>query len=120
MFAVLALGVLGLPACSTVDRVKSAIQDIHRNKTVVDSFNSKLNTAPTTFEANYTTSGSAPATVNYAAQLLDDVAFTLTPHRGKRGHGAGPPRPELFGPIRLPTEFVRAIELRQAGHRLGE
>ncbi len=77
-----AVGVLGLSACSTIDKVKSAIQDIHGNKTVVDSFNSKLNTAPTTFEANYTTTGSAPATVTYAAQLPDDVAFTLTPTGG--------------------------------------
>jgi hypothetical protein len=82
VFAVVAVGVLGLSACSTIDKVKGAIQDIHGNKTVVDSFNSKLNTAPTTFEANYTTTGTAPATVTYAAQLPDDVAFTLTPTGG--------------------------------------
>jgi hypothetical protein len=79
---VLVVAVLGVSACSTIDKVKGAIQDIHGNKTVVDGFNSKLNTAPTTFEANYTTTGSAPATVTYAAQLPDDVAFTLTPSGG--------------------------------------
>ena len=79
---VVLLGVLGLSACSTIDKVKSAIQDIHGNKAVVDDFNSKLNTAPTTFEANYTTTGSSPATVTYAAQLPDNVAFTLTPTGG--------------------------------------
>ncbi|HEY6472486.1 MAG TPA: hypothetical protein VIY26_06315 [Acidimicrobiales bacterium] len=82
MLAVVAVGVLGLSACSTIDKVKGAIQDIHGNKSVVDGFNSKLNTAPTTFEAQYTTTGSAPASVTYAAQLPDDVAFTLTPTGG--------------------------------------
>jgi hypothetical protein len=82
VLAVVAVGVLGLSACSTIDKVKGAIADIHGNKSVVDGFNSKLNTSPTTFEANYTTTGSAPATVTYAAQLPDNVAFTLTPTGG--------------------------------------
>ena len=82
VFAVLAVGVLGLSACSTIDKVKSAIQDIHGNKAVVDSFNSKLNTAPTTFEANYTTTGSAPATVTYAAQYARRCRLHADAHRG--------------------------------------
>ena len=82
VLAVFAVGVLGLSACSTIDKVKGAIQDVRGNKAVVDDFNSKLNTAPTTFQANYTTTGSSPATVTYAAQLPDDVAFTLTPTAG--------------------------------------
>src|SRR5580700_9666044 len=80
--AVLGLGALGLSACSAIHTIKNAINNVRGNKAVIDGFNSKLNTAPQTFEAVYTTTGSAPATVTYAAQLPDDVAFTLTPSGG--------------------------------------
>jgi hypothetical protein len=80
--AVVSLGAVGFSACSTIDKIKNAVHDIRGNKAIVDDFNNKLNTAPTTFEAQYTTTGSAPATVTYAAQLPNDVAFTLTPTGG--------------------------------------
>lgn len=76
------VSVLGLSACSAINTVKNAIHDIRGNKAVIDGFNSKLNAAPKTFQVVYATSGSAPATVTYAAQLPDDVAFTLTPTGG--------------------------------------
>jgi hypothetical protein len=80
--AVVALGVFGLSACSTIDKIKSAVHDVRGNKAVIDGFNSKLSNAPSTFEAVYTTTGSAPATVTYAAQVPKDVAFTLAPTGG--------------------------------------
>jgi hypothetical protein len=80
--AVLGFGALGLSACSAIHTIKNAINDARGNKAVIDGFNSKLNTAPQTFEAAYTTTGSAPATVTYAAQLPNDVAFSLTPSGG--------------------------------------
>lgn len=80
--AVVALGVFGLSACSTIDKIKNAVHNVHGNTAIVDGFNSKLSNAPTTFEAVYTTTGIAPATVTYAAQVPKDVAFTLTPTGG--------------------------------------
>ena len=59
--AVVALAVFGLSACSAIDKVKNAVHDVRGNKAIVDGFNAKLNNAPTTFEAVYTTTGSAPA-----------------------------------------------------------
>ncbi|HEY1829159.1 MAG TPA: hypothetical protein VGG38_02830 [Acidimicrobiales bacterium] len=76
--AVVALEAFGVSACSALKKINVAVHDVRGNKTVVDNFNSKLNTAPTTFEAVYTTTGSNPATVTYAAQLPKDVAFTVT------------------------------------------
>jgi hypothetical protein len=73
---------LSLSACSAINSIKNAIHDVRGNKAVIDGFNSKLNEAPTTFEAVYTTTGSSPATVTYAAQLPDNVAFSLTPTGG--------------------------------------
>ncbi|HSZ37529.1 MAG TPA: hypothetical protein VK773_10600, partial [Acidimicrobiales bacterium] len=82
VLAVVAVGGLVLPACSTIDKIKNAIHDVRGNKAVIDGFNSKLSNAPQTFEAVYTTTGSAPATVTYAAQLPNDVAFSVTPSGG--------------------------------------
>jgi hypothetical protein len=80
--AVLVSGASALSACSAISTIKNAIHDIRGNKAVIDGFNSKLNAAPTTFEAVYTTSGTAPATVTYAAQVPNEVAFSLAPSGG--------------------------------------
>ena len=79
---VLAIGAFAFSSCSAITQIKSAVHGIRGNKAVIDGFNSKLNAAPTTFEAVYATSGSAPATVTYAAQVPNDVAFSLTPSSG--------------------------------------
>jgi hypothetical protein len=80
--AVIVLGTVALASCSAISTIKNDIHDIRGNKAVIDGFNTKLNAAPTTFEAVYATSGNAPATVTYAAQLPNDVAFSLTPSGG--------------------------------------
>ena len=79
---VVALATFGFSACSAITKIKNAVHDVRGNKAVIDGFNSKLNNAPTTFEAVYTTTGSAPATVTYAAQVPSDVAFSLAPTGG--------------------------------------
>jgi hypothetical protein len=79
----LTVGAVGFNACSIINKAKTAIHDIRGNKATIDSFNSKLNTSPTTFEATYVTTGSAPATIVYAAQVSPKgVAFDLTPTGG--------------------------------------
>lgn len=80
--AVLVPGASVLSACTVIATIKNAVHDVRGNRAVIARFNSKLKAAPTTYEADYTTSGSAPATVTYAAQLPNEVAFTLTPTAG--------------------------------------
>lgn len=80
--AFVVVGTFAFSSCSAITTIKNDIHNIRGNKAVIDGFNSKLNTAPQTFEAVYTTTGSAPATVTYAAQLPNDVAFSLTPSGG--------------------------------------
>jgi hypothetical protein len=82
VLAVLAVGTLAFSSCSAIAKIQNGIHDIRGNKAVIDGFNSKLNAAPMTFEAVYATSGSAPATVTYAAQVPNEVAFSLTPSGG--------------------------------------
>jgi hypothetical protein len=74
--------VLGLSACSTIRKVGNAIHDIRGNKATIDAFDTKLQNAATTFEATYTTTGSAPATIVYAVQPPKGVAFDDTPSGG--------------------------------------
>jgi hypothetical protein len=80
--AVLVVGTLAFSSCSAITKVRNAIHDVRAKKAVIDGFNTKLNAAPTTFEAVYASSGSAAATVTYAAQIPNDVAFSLTPSGG--------------------------------------
>jgi hypothetical protein len=82
VIAVLVVGTSAFSSCSAITKIKNEIHDVRGNKAVIDGFDSKLNAAPTTFEAVYATSGGAPATVTYAAQTPNDVAFSLTPSGG--------------------------------------
>ncbi|HEY2213448.1 MAG TPA: hypothetical protein VGH31_00225 [Acidimicrobiales bacterium] len=76
-------GVLGLTACATIDKVKSAVHDIRGNKATIDSFTTKLQSgAATTFEATYITTGSSPATIVYPVQPPQGVAFDDAPTGG--------------------------------------
>ena len=79
----LVVGAFGLTACSVVDKVKNAVQDVNGNKATIDSFTTKLQSgAAAPFEATYVTTGSAPATIVYAVQPPKGVAFDLTPTGG--------------------------------------
>jgi hypothetical protein len=60
------VGVLGA-ACSALNKVQQAVHNVESNKATIDSFTQNLQSntsAP--FEATYSTTGSAPATVVYA------------------------------------------------------
>jgi len=66
---VLVLVVIGALAasCSAVGKIKTAVHTVEGNKATIDSFNRNLqSTKDSAFEATYTTTGSAPATVVYA------------------------------------------------------
>ncbi len=77
------VAVLALSACGIVNRVKNAVHTAEGNKATIDAFNTKLQSgAATTFEATYSTTGSAPATVVYAVQPPKGLSFSLTPSGG--------------------------------------
>jgi hypothetical protein len=79
----LTVGTLGFGACSTIGKVKSAVHLIRGNKDIIDNFNTKLQSGgATTFEATYTTTGTSPATIIYAVQPPQGVAFDETPSGG--------------------------------------
>jgi outer membrane murein-binding lipoprotein Lpp len=77
---VLLLGVFALTGCTTIAKVKGAVDAIRSNKATVDAFTSTLQAgAARAFEATYVTTGSAPATIIYAVRPPTGVAFTETP-----------------------------------------
>jgi hypothetical protein len=80
---VMVVAAFGLSACSAIGKVRNAVHDIRGNKATIDAFSTKLQSgAATTFEATYVTTGSAPATIVYAVQPPQGVAFDDTPTGG--------------------------------------
>lgn len=74
---------LGLTACSTLNKIRTTVHDIRGNRATIDHFTSTLQTgAATPFEATYVTTGSSPATIVYAVQPPRGVAFSDTPSGG--------------------------------------
>ncbi len=73
-----ALGALGLGGCSAISKIKNAVDTAEHNKTTMDAFTQKLQSGPTTFQATYVTTGSAPARVVYAVQPPNEVALKVT------------------------------------------
>jgi hypothetical protein len=86
-----ALALLGLVAagCSIVHKATTAVRDLEGNKATIAGFTSSLASQPSTFEVRYTTTGSSPSVVVYAARAPDEVAFTVTPS------GSGTPSLDL-------------------------
>jgi hypothetical protein len=73
----------GLTGCSVVQKVKNVVHAVEGNKATVDSFTAKLQSAqPPNFEATYTTTGNAPATIVYAVEAPKGLSFTDTPSGG--------------------------------------
>jgi hypothetical protein len=67
--AVAVLVVLGLlgTGCSALNKVKNAVHAVEGNRATIDSFTKNLqSTSAAPFQATYTTTGAAPATVVYA------------------------------------------------------
>ncbi len=81
--AALVLGGFGLTGCSVVKAAEKVKHDVEGNKATVDTFTAKIQSGEaTTFEATYTTTGAAPATIVYAVQPPEGLAFTDTPAGG--------------------------------------
>jgi hypothetical protein len=82
--AVAAVAVLAT-GCSVVNTVRRDIHNVESNRSTVDAFTQNLqSTKSTPFEATYTTTGSAPATVVYAVDPPAGLAF----HETATGSGA--------------------------------
>jgi hypothetical protein len=87
-FLVAILATVGLFAsgCSVVSKVKNDVHTIEGNKDTVDSFTQGLQSGQSTpFEATYTTTGAAPATVVYA---VDPSSGGLAFHETQTGADA--------------------------------
>jgi hypothetical protein len=85
MASLFAVG-LAATGCSVVSQVKQAAHTVEGNKATIDSFTQNLqSTKDTAFEATYATTGSAPATVVYAA---DPSSAGLAFHETQSGSGA--------------------------------
>jgi hypothetical protein len=70
---------LALSGCTVVAAVHKAVNAVEGNKRIIDDFSSGLQSgAPSTFEATYSTTTGAPATVVYAVEPPKDVALTET------------------------------------------
>lgn len=82
MAVLVAIGVLGT-GCSVVSKVRQEVHNVEGNKATVDSFTQNLQSGQSTpFEATYTTTGSAPATVVYA---VDPSSSGLAFHETQTG-----------------------------------
>ena len=78
--AVVVLGAFGLTGCGVVRAVKKVENDVRGNKATIDTFTNKINSSQgATFEATYVTTGSSPATVVYAVEPPQGLAFEVTP-----------------------------------------
>jgi len=80
MAVALVVGGFGLTGCSVVKTVDKIKDNVEGNKATIDAFTGKIQSGESaTFEATYTTTGSAPATIVYAVQPPEGLAFTDTP-----------------------------------------
>jgi hypothetical protein len=83
--ALVAVGALAT-GCSTVSKIKQDVHTVESNRSTVDSFTQNLQSSKdTAFEATYTTTGSSPATIIYAA---DPSAGGLAFHETQTGSSA--------------------------------
>jgi hypothetical protein len=68
-----------MSGCSVVQTVNKVRHDVDSNRSTIKTFTSGLKSAETTpFQATYTTTGSEPTTITYAAQPPKDAAFRQT------------------------------------------
>jgi hypothetical protein len=87
-FTVATLAMVGMlgAGCSVVGKVRNAVHNVESNKATIDSFTQNLQSGQSTaFEATYTTTGSAPATVVYA---VDPSVSGLAFHETQTGANA--------------------------------
>jgi hypothetical protein len=83
--SLVAVGALAT-GCGVVNKVKQTVHTVEGNRATIDSFTQKLqSTGDSPFEATYTTTGSAPATVLYA---VDPSSNGLAFHETQTGSSA--------------------------------
>ena len=69
-----------------VRTVQNAAKAVEGNRTAIDAFSGRIQSGEAAaFEATYTTTGTAPATVIYAVDPPDDLAFSDTPSASAGG-----------------------------------
>lgn len=74
------LSAFALTGCSVVQKVRQAVHTVEGNRATVEAFESNVRSGEAaTFEATYTTTGSAPATIVYAVKPGTGLAFHDTP-----------------------------------------
>ena len=92
--AVLVPIALGLTACSAVAKAVNAVKGVHNLVHEVDAINAlsgKIKSADgKPYEVTYVTTGSAPATIDYAAEPPGDFAFNTKTANGDLEVIAGP------------------------------
>lgn len=78
----------GLTGCSVVKAATKAIHAVEGNKATIDAFTGKIQSGEgATFEATYVTTGSSPATIVYAVEPPEGLAFVETPSGATNGAG---------------------------------
>jgi hypothetical protein len=85
--AALATGLSGCAAVGVVKAANHSRQNVEGVRSTLDGFAKSLSTnAPSAFVTTYTTSGHSPATIRYAVQPPNRIAFSETPspHAGSQ------------------------------------
>jgi hypothetical protein len=77
------VGAFGVTGCAAVKKAKAVEQDVRGNRATMTAFTTQMkSSAATTFEVTYVTTGSSPATIVYAVQPPNGIAFKDTPTPG--------------------------------------
>jgi hypothetical protein len=76
----LVVGSMALTSCTAINAVRKVEHDVTGNKATIDNFTNSIKSGTgVTFEATYVTTGSSPATIVYAVQSPQGLAFQDTP-----------------------------------------
>jgi hypothetical protein len=85
---------LGLTSCSSLNKAVNAVKTVHNmlhGSAAISSLSSKISAGDSAaYEVTYVTTGSSPATINYAADPPHDFAFDDTTSTGELRLFAGP------------------------------
>ncbi len=76
----LVLGVTVLGGCAEVSAIKKAVHTFQANKSTIDAFTNKVQSAAASpFEAKYVTTGASPTSIVYAVDSPTGLSFQETP-----------------------------------------
>ncbi len=78
--SVVVLSVVVLGGCAEVSAIKKAVHAVEANRSTVDAFTNKMQSAAASpFEAKYVTTGASPTSILYAVDPPTGVSFQETP-----------------------------------------